>query len=83
MPIWAQFYGGTNYSLSEPEQFRSLNAVKEAYGPALQGNDPYYPCVTEEAEVLVFSTNPWEDDDAYPVLIITCGPRGGLKVDTH
>ena len=81
MKVWASFYGGSSYSPGEYEEFDSIDDVVREYGAALRGEDPDFPCVSKEAEVLVCSTDPWHDEDAYPFLILSRGPRGGIKRD--
>jgi hypothetical protein len=79
MKVWAQFYGGSSYSPGDYEEFSSIKAVVAAYGDALRGDDPEFPCVSDEAQVLLFATDPDEEGDPYPFLTLYAGPRGGIK----
>ena len=79
MKVWAQFYGGANYTVGDYEEFSSIKAVVAAYSDALRGEDPEFPCVSKEAEVLLFATDPDEEGDPYPFLTLYAGPRGGIK----
>ena len=84
MKRWAVFYGGGTYRVPEAtdaEEFDSLKAVKNCYYWPLHDGDSYYPCVDEDAEVLVWNRCPHEEADPYPDLIIKAGPRGGLIVE--
>ena len=82
MKVWAVFYGGGgSYRPGDPEEFSSIKAVVAAYGDALRGEDPEFPCVSEEAQVLLFATDPDEEWDPYPFFTLYAGPRGGIKRD--
>jgi len=83
MKVFAQFDGGACYAPSDIEEFKSIAAVKRAYGPALLREDRSFPLVSDDAEVLLYHVDPLEvgNEDAYPFGILKRGPRGGLVID--
>ena len=84
MRVYALWYGGSNYAapeIKDREEFRSLQAAKDALWRRADF-DPFYPCVDDEAcEMQVYRTDPAELADPYPDLIIKLGPRGGIRVE--
>lgn len=81
MKVWVQWYGGPNYRMpayDEFEEFSSIKAAKDAFWCRFYDN--YYPCVSEEeAEMLVYKSDPFETKDRYPDISFTLGPRGGVR----
>ena len=81
MRVYALWYGGPSYGAPEivdREEFKSLASARRAYESRAEF-DPYYPCV-EESEMQIFKSDPAKSTDPYPDLVLTMGPRGGVRV---
>lgn len=80
MKVWVQWYGGSSYRAprdGEYEEFSSLKVAKDVFYSRF--SDPYFPCVSEEAEMYCFLEDPTESRDPYPDFSFTLGPRGGVR----
>ena len=76
MKVYADWYGGPNYSVPGPddrEEFPSIAAAKCALW-ARSDFDPYYPCVQDSEMHLHHAA-----DSEYPFAVLTIGPRGGVR----
>lgn len=76
MKVYADWYGGVNYSApteNDREEFPSIRAAGEALWRR-SDYDPYYPCV-QDSEMLLYRAA----DEEYPFAILTVGPRGGIR----
>lgn len=77
MKVWAQWWGGHNYSRPyDYEEFSSLSAAKEEFQYRFCSRR--YPCVSEsDANMLIYTYDPRHERDAYPDFELVRGPRGG------
>lgn len=80
--VFAMWHGGPNYAHpynpEHVESFPSVNAVADAMRDRMANRDGSTPCV-QDSSALVYRFDPRGVDDAYPDLILTEGPRGGIR----
>ena len=91
MKVYGIFHGGCNYSQTitnrDVEEFRSIKQARDIFESRVDF-DPYYPCVDESAEMLLFFSDPRNDetddesliDPGYPDMVLSMGPRGGVHI---
>lgn len=82
MKVWVQWYGGVNYAAprhGEYEEFSSLAIAKDVFESRF--SDRHFPCVENDATMLVYLQDPSEDRDPYPDYEYRVGPRGGIVRD--
>ena len=75
------FYGGVNYTSPDPdrdlESFDSVSQAKRVF-ESRADYDPVFPCV-ESPELHIYWGTEYHENG--PDLVITLGPRGGVRVD--
>lgn len=82
MKVFSLWYGGNNYScpsMEDIEEFRSIQSAKDSFW-SRSDYDPYYPCV-DRPEMQLYFTDPRKAEDPYPDMLITMGPRGGVRIE--
>jgi hypothetical protein len=83
MRVWTQF-DASGYAThhGEFEQFPSLRAAARAIRERVGQQDRRFPCVPEDARLIVWLRDPMpeiEDHrDPYPDCFLAVGPRGGI-----
>lgn len=74
------WYGGSNYANPDPVRDLETFASIRAAGNTLQAradNDPYYPCVGDDATELHLYRGEYSENG--PDVVLTLGPRGGVR----
>jgi len=81
MKTYMLWHGGGSYAIGtipdDLEAFDTFSAAKEEFRRRGQDSDPYYPCV-EDSSAWIFFAEP--GSDPYPDMVLSFGPRGGVKV---
>lgn len=70
---WCVWYGGSSYSVGEPEFFSNINAIKSEL-ERRYNNQRRYPCVDLESHFLC-CVGEWSED---PNFIVMFGANGGV-----
>jgi len=90
-PVWMLWHGGSSYAAPDQfqredvEPFDSLAQAKDTFASRL--HDRRFPCVSQVPPddggptAHLHFADPFEDGDPYPDLILTFGPRGGLRCE--
>lgn len=80
MRVFGLWHGGPSYSAPDycdAERFASIAAAEDEWFRRENGDDPYYPGVSE-SEMWLYVTDPGESDDPYPDWVVRAGKRGGI-----
>lgn len=87
MKVTMFWHGGENYgafnlySPKDAEVFSSVTEAKREFKRRFVKNDPFYPCVTERSEAwLFFGDKHPVLDQSYPDMILSFGPRKGIRI---
>jgi hypothetical protein len=79
--VYAAWNGGPNYSpagADDASPYPSLSAVREEMQSRADNRYGMTPCVTDD-EMTVWRYDPRGVVDPYPDLLLTRGPRGGIR----
>jgi hypothetical protein len=82
-PVWATWWGGQSYAvpyIEEAELFDSVQATRAEMWRRYFNRDGSTPCVDGD-EMHVYYADPRESSDPYPDLVLSRGPRGGIKME--
>ncbi len=84
MKVWTQFhssgYGAPDHG--EYEEFASIRQARVELKRRVNGNDLRFPCVGQDASMVVWTRKPELDDrDPYPDFLLVVGPRGAIKME--
>lgn len=83
MRVWGLWHGGSSYAVptdKDIEYFASMEDARNALLYRENGGDPYHPTV-EDSALWLFRKKPKRATDMYPDMVMTLGPRGGVKVE--
>lgn len=86
-PVWALWYGGPSYSapyVADAERFDSLAHCREIMDARYANRGRYWPGeletpAVEDDSMAVFYADPRDSADPYPDLMLSRGPRGGIR----
>jgi hypothetical protein len=85
MKVTMFWYGGSSYAMfdvhdpKDAETFSSLKAAKDSFAARAGGSDSYFPCVENSEAWIFYGANVIGQE--YPDLLLSLGPRGGVRVE--
>jgi hypothetical protein len=79
----ALWYGGTSYAAPDPdrdlEHYRSIAAARDVFQCRYDGDGGRTPLVSDESAMHIYIGTDYHENG--PDLVLTFGPRGGVRVD--